>query len=114
MNLTLTLVNIGIIVTYALLGIAVFGAIGSGVRGFITSPKGGKMALFGILGIAVVILVAFGLSSSSDVSEVLLQKTETPQWWVRPVGAGLISFYILFIGVFALLIATEAMRPFKK
>jgi len=110
----LLLVDIGIIATYALLGVALFGAVLSAIRGLFTNPKGAKMALFGLVGIAIVVGAAFGLSSGADISDILLDKTGTPQWWVRPIGAGLISFYILLFCTIAMVIGTEVLRPFKK
>jgi len=111
---TLTLVNIGLIVTYVLFGTAALGALAVAAKSFITNPKGIKMAVIGLVGIIIVAAASFGLSSGSDISEVLLEKTGTSQWWVRPTGAGLIAFYILFICTVASVIVTEAMRPFKK
>jgi len=108
------IINIGLILTYALFGLAAIGAIVSAVRSLIANPKGIKMALLGVVCIAAVVGIAFGLSSGSDISEFLLEKTGTSQWWVRPVGAGLFTFYILFAGTIILLIGTEIMRPFKK
>ncbi|MDR1950846.1 MAG: hypothetical protein LBP96_01295 [Bacteroidales bacterium] len=110
----LTFINIGLILTYILFGIAALGAVISGVRGLMTNPKGAKTALFGVAGVAVIILISMGLSSGSDISDILLDKTGTAHWWVRPVGAGLIAFYILFFCTVALVVATEAMKPFRK
>jgi len=111
---TLTLVNIGLIVTYVLFGVAALGAFAVAAKSLITNPKGIKMALIGLIGIAIIAVASFGLSSGSDIPEILLEKTGTSQFWVRPTGAGLIAFYILFMCTVALVIATEAMRPFKK
>jgi len=110
----LSLVNIGLIVTYTLLGIALLGAVWATVKGLLANPKGAKMALLGLVGVAVIIFLAYLFSSGSDISEIVLDKTNTAQWWVRPVGTGLLTFYILFIGVVGLILTTEVLRPFKK
>jgi len=110
----LVLIDIGIIATYALLGIALLGALGAGVRSLIAKPQGAKGVLIGLVGIAVVIGISTGLSAGFDVNEALLERTGTAQWMVHPVGAGLISFYILLGCTFLLLIGTEIWRPFKK
>jgi ribose/xylose/arabinose/galactoside ABC-type transport system permease subunit len=107
-------IDIGMYVTYALLGVAALGAIFSAVRGFITNPKGIKSALLGLVAIAAVFGISIGLSSGTDISEVLLDKTGTPQGWVRWIGAGLFSFYILFACTVVTVIATEVIRPSKK
>jgi len=108
------IIDIGVITTYVLLGLAAFGVFVSAIRSLVANPKGLKMALIGFVGVGIVVAAAFGLSSGSDVSEVLLEKTGTAHWWVRPVGAGLFAFYILLASTIVLLIATEVMRPFKK
>jgi hypothetical protein len=110
----LTLINIGLIVTYVLFGIAALGALFSGVKGLLGNPKGIKMALFGLLGVAVVVVAAMALSSGSDISEILLEKTGTSQGWVRPIGAGLIAFYILFACTVIAVIGTEVIKPNRK
>ena len=110
----LILIDIGMIVTYALFGIAILGAIIAAFKGLIANPKGARTALIGLFAIVAVVGIAFVLSSGSDVSEIFLEKTETPHSWVRPIGAGLFSFYILFGCAVTTLIGTEIMRPFKK
>jgi hypothetical protein len=107
-------IDVAIIVSYALLGIATLGAVMAGVRSLVANPQGAKRVLIGLVGIAAVIGIAFALSTDTGVSEVLLERTETAAWVVRPVGAGLISFYILFGFAFLSLIGTEIWRPFKK
>jgi hypothetical protein len=111
---TSLLIDIGIYTTYALFGIAALGALFSAVRGFVTSPGGAKMALLGMLGIVAVFAVSWVLSSGTDMSEILFEKAKTSMWWSRPVGAGLISFYLLFAIVLVTVIATEVIRPSKK
>ena len=129
----LSLVNIGLIVTYVLLGIALLGALGGGiislildiiaggikiaggvVNFFMEIIKRSKGALIGVVGIMLVVGLAFVFSSGSDISEIVLDKTNTAQWWVRPVGTGLLTFYILLIGTVGLILTTEVLRPFKK
>jgi H+/Cl- antiporter ClcA len=111
---TLLLIDIGIYITYALFGIAALGALFSGVRGMMTNPKNSKMALFGLVGIVVVFAISMGLSSGTDVNELLFEKTGTPISWSRWVGAGLISFYILFVCVIVTVVAAEVIKPSKK
>jgi Mn2+/Fe2+ NRAMP family transporter len=111
---TLLLIEICIYITYDLFCVSALGELFSAVRGFITSPKGAKTALLGLVAIAIVFGISIGLSSGMDISEVLLEKTGTPQGWVRWIGAGLISFYILFACTVITVIATEVIRPSKK
>jgi len=108
------LIDIGFVLTYALFGFALLGAIASGVRALIANPKGAKSVLIGVVALLAVAFISFGLSSGTGVSEALLERTETAAWVVRPVGAGLISFYILLGCSFLLLAGTEIWKPFKK
>ncbi|MCL2683140.1 MAG: hypothetical protein FWE63_06640 [Bacteroidales bacterium] len=110
----LLLVNIGLIITYILFGIAVIGALIAAGKALTTSRGSSKMTLLGALGIIVIFAVSWFLSSSTDISEILFERTGTSLWWSRPIGAGLISFYILFICVVGTVIGTEIMKPFKK
>jgi len=111
---TLMWIDIAIIIVYTLLGLALLGAIGAGIRSLVAKPQGAMRALIGVFGLVVVIGTAFLLATGGNVSEALLERTNTADWTVRPVGAGLISFYILFGSAFLLLIGTEIWRPFKK
>jgi len=111
----LLLIDIGIYTTYVLLGLALLGALVAVVKGLTTSTKKGlMMSAVGFVGALVVFFVAWIVSSGADVSEILLEKTGTSQWWVRPIGAGLVMFYILLITAALAVIGTEVMRPFKK
>jgi hypothetical protein len=111
---TLLLIDIGLYITYALFGVAAFGAIFSAARGFITNPGRAKMALFGMFAIIAIFAASWVLSSGTDVNEFVFEKAGTSLWWSRPVGAGLISFYLLFAIVVVAVIATELIRPSKK
>ena len=112
---TLLLIDIGIYVTYALLGVAVLGALASTVKGIVSRPgKGLIMFAVGLIGALAVFFVAWTMSSGADISEILLEKTGTSQWWIRPVGTGMIMFYMLFACAILAVIGTEVMRPFKK
>jgi uncharacterized membrane protein len=107
-------IDIAIVIVYALLGVATLGALGAGVRSLAAKPQGAMRALIGVGALIVVAVTAFLLATSGNVSDALLERTGTAYWAVRPVGAGLISFYILFGSAFLLLIGTEIWRPFKK
>jgi hypothetical protein len=72
------------------------------------------VALIGVVGTLVVLTIAMFLSSGTDISDLVLEKTKTPQSWSRWVGAGLITTYFLFGCALLSLIAVEVMRPFKK
>jgi H+/Cl- antiporter ClcA len=107
-------IDISFYVFYVLFGIAVLGSLFSAIKGFAGKPGGLKMALLGMVGIVAVFAVSWILSSGTDVSEILFEKTGTSLWWSRPVSAALYSFYILFICTVLIVIGTELLRPSKR
>lgn len=78
----------------------------------IANPKRGKGTLIGILGLVVVILIAYGMASS----EPLIFPTPNPDNVppvLKRVGTGLIAMYLLFgIGLVSILF-TEISKSFK-
>ncbi len=108
------LINIGMFVTYALLGVAVLGLLFFAIKQTINNLGRSKTVLYGIIALVVVFALAMALSSGTDISELVFEKTGTNYGSSRIIGAGLITTYILFFGTIVVLLATEIMRPFKK
>lgn len=78
----------------------------------IANPKRGKGTLIGILGLVVVILIAYGLASSEPLSFPTPNPDNVPPVLKR-VGTGLIAMYLLFgIGLVSILF-TEISKSFK-
>jgi len=105
-------------ITFLFVIIALLGMIGffcvRFIKNFSENPKKARMSLI-VFGIAVVVAVlAFILSSGTDVSNELLLKnglTESTSKWI---GTACIVVYILFFGAVASIIYSECSKMFKK
>lgn len=109
-----TLADVGLILTYVLFGAALLVLLGFSIIQFISNVSRSKNSLFGIIGLVVVFFLSFLVSSGTDVSETVFSKVGTNYELSKLIGSGLISFYILFVGVVITLIGFEIYRPFKK
>ncbi len=103
-------INIGLIVTYSLLGVALLTLIGFSIKFLIVNIKKSKSTLFGVIGLLVVFIISYLLSSSSDVSQLVFEKTGTDFGLSKLIGSGLILTYIMFI----LVILTAAYSAVSK
>lgn len=78
----------------------------------ILQPKRGKGTLIGIVALVVVVLVAYGLSSSEPLNFATSNPDNVPSTLKR-VGTGLITMYLL-VGVgIASILFTEITKSFK-
>jgi hypothetical protein len=101
------LIDTGLYISYILIGIAVIAAITFPIIFIIHSPKKAKATLFGILGLSIIFVISFSLSSNEmvrDSHNPLISKL---------VGGGLIMFYILFVAAILVAIYSEIARIFK-
>ena len=82
-------------ITYLLLGIAVAASVIFGLMNVFSNPAGLKKTLFGLAGLGVVVIIAYVLSSSTDVgAEYMAMSSEST---VKKIGMGLNVFFILTI-----------------
>ena len=91
--------------TYILLGIAVIATVIFGLINVVSTPGGLKKALFGIVGLLVVLGVAYGLASGTDVDIEKMANAgiETSESGIKRVGAGINMFFILLVVAVALI-----------
>jgi hypothetical protein len=85
---------------YILLFIAAGATLVFGLKNMISTPGGLKKSLMGIGGLLVVLAIAYGLSSGTDVSvEDMLRvnNIETTEGVVKSVGAGINMFGLLLL-----------------
>ncbi len=108
------LIDICLYVTYAMFGVALVSLIYFSLKQFISNFGQSKTALYGIGAMIVLFVLAYVLSSGTDLSQALLEKTKTTVDTSRMVGAGLIYTYLLFGGLVVTLLTVEIMKPFKK
>ncbi len=91
---------------YILLAIAVLATLIFGLKNMASTPGGLKKSLMGVVGLLVVVGIAYGLSSGTDVSvENMLEvnKIETSESEIRKVGAGIYTFGIMLLIAVALI-----------
>ena len=108
-----TWINIGMYVAYALVGICILGILIFSLARIFTHPAAAKSALIGIVGLGVIALLSYLVSSGADASTVFakLEVDESTSKWV---GAGLISFYILIGLAILSILFVEVSRLFNK
>lgn len=85
---------------YILLFIAVAMTLVFGLKNMVSTPGGLKKSLMGIVGLLVVLGIAYGLASGTDVSvEEMLDKNKivTTESTIRSVGAGINMFGLLLV-----------------
>lgn len=105
------MIDVGLYFVYTLFIIAVVSAIVLPLINAVQSPGTFLKSLYGIIGL----LVLFGLSYAISDSSV------KPTWAVqgisegtsKVIGAGLITFYVVFVVAFVGLIFSEINKAFK-
>lgn len=91
---------------YILLAIAVCATLVFGLKNMLSVPGGIKKAVFGIGGLLVVLGIAYGLSSSTDLSiadMMTKNKILTTESEIKSVGAGINMFFIMLLAAVGLI-----------
>lgn len=97
---------------YALVGFAIIVTILASVYGLIINPKGAIKITIVLVGMVVLAIIAYSISSN-EFSELQLEKLDSSAMTSELVGAGLIFMYALaIIGVLAIFYASIS-RIFK-
>ena len=87
-------------VAYILLAIAVIATVVFGLKNMISTPGGLKKSLMGIGGLLILLAIAYGLASGTDVSVedmMRVNNIETTEGVVKSVGAGINLFGLLLL-----------------
>ena len=108
--------NFMFIIMYILLAIAVVASLFFGLTKLLSTPGSLKKALFGIGGLAIVVLVSYGLSSNNApvVEEMAKRGIETTEGTVKNIGMGLNVFFILTAIAVVLMVFPGLKRMFVK
>jgi hypothetical protein len=106
-----SIVNIGLVITYIMLGIGVLAALLFPIFQMIQNPKSAKGALIGIGFLVLVFGISYALGGS-EVTPAMEAMHITPST-SKLVSAGLIGFYILFFISIIVVIYSEISRFFK-
>ncbi len=107
-----TLYNIAMILTYLFMFVSVAAMLFFPIWFIIKNPKTAKGTLVGVCVLAVVMLIAY-LISSPDQGE-FYTKFDITGSGSKLIGAGLIATYIMLFGVIAVMIYAAVAEKFKK
>ncbi len=113
-----SLFGVAAYIMYAIVILSLVAILGFAIWNWAKSFKNDRKSAIKVLGIVVAMVVIFLISwlcaSSTDVSEVLLQKNNLSEGASKLVGAACISVYILFgISILAI-VYTEVAKLIKK
>lgn len=113
--------NFMFILMYLLLAIAVIASLFFGITKLLSTPGSLKKALFAIGGLAIVVAISYGLSSTEEaeaVVKVFADKTssdvKTTVGTVKNIGMGLNVFFILTVVAVVLMVFPGLKRMFVK
>lgn len=106
------LINIGIIITYIMIGFAALTAISFGVKKILSNTKNAKKTLFTILGLVIVCIASYVFASDEVLQSYEKYKISASE--SKNVGMGLIMFYTLAILAFGAILYSELSKAFSK
>ena len=106
------LVNIGIILSYIMIGFATLTTIGFGVQKMIQNTNNAKKTMYTIGGLVITFIIAYLLASDEVLNTY--EKYGTTASSSKQVGMGLITFYFLLFGAIGAVLYTELSKVFSK
>lgn len=107
------MIDTGIYLTYALIGICVVGILGFSIVNIAKNPGGAKSAVFGIVGLILIFILTYVTSDGTDATTVYAEEGITEATSKR-VGMGLGTFYVLTAVAILSIIYVEVSRLFSK
>ena len=107
-----SLINIGIILTYLMVGFAALAAIGFGIKQMMQKTNNAKKTLYTIGGLVVVLIFSYLIASDEVLNSY--EKYETTASSSKKVGMGLITFYFLLFGAIGAVLYAELSKAFSK
>ena len=107
-----SLINIGIVLTYFMIGIGALIAIGFGIKKMIVNAENAKKTLFTIGGLVAILLFSYLIASDEVLKS--FEKYEITASTAKRVGMGLITFYVLAIGAIGAVLYSELSKAFSK
>ena len=107
-----SLINLGIIITYLMVGTAALTAVGFGVKKLISNTENAKKTLYTIGALVTVLLFSYLIASDEVLKS--FEKYEITSATAKKVGSGLITFYVLAIGAIAAVLYAELSKVFSK
>ena len=107
-----SLIDIGIILTYLMVGFAALTAIGFGIKKMIQKTNNAKKTLYTIGGLVAVLIFSYLIASDEVLGSY--EKYEITGSIAKQVGMGLTTFYILAIGAIGTVLYAELSKTFSK
>ncbi len=109
-----SLINIGIIVTYILVAIAVGSWLFFALKALLADFKGATASLTGIGIIIALFILSYLISGKNDVSMLFFEKTETNPALSKLIGSGLIMLYFMMAAVVIVVLYSQFAKLLKK
>ena len=106
------MINFGLYLTYALIGFSVVAILFFAVTKILQEPGGAKSALIGIVGLVVVLLLGYLLSTGADANTIYA-KLDVTESTSRRVGTGLMTLYIVMALTILSILYVEITRLLK-
>ena len=107
-----SIINIGIILTYVMIGFAALSAIGFGLKKILANGENAKKTLYTITALVSVLLCSYLIASNEVLHS--FEKYEITQSTSKNVGMGLITFYVLIFGAIGAVLYAELSKIFFK
>ncbi len=107
-----SLINIGIILTYLMVGFATLTAIGFGIKKMMQKTNNTKKTLYAIGGLVVILIFSYLIASDEVLGSY--EKYEITASTAKKVGMGLTTFYVLGIGAIGAVLYAELSKAFSK
>ena len=107
-----SLINIGLILTYLMVGVAALTAIGFNVKKMLANTDNAKKTIYTIVGLGAVVLLSYLISSNEILHS--FEKYEITESTSKQVGMGLITFYVLIFGAIGAVLYAELSKIFSK
>ena len=107
-----SLINIGIILTYLMVGFGALTAIGFGIKKMIANTENTKKTLYTIVGLIIVVIFSYLIASNEVLGS--FEKYEITASTSKQVGMGLIAFYILMLAAIGAVLYAEFSKVFSK
>ncbi len=106
------MVEFGLYLTYALIGICVIGILIFAVARIVSHPGAAKNSLIGIVGLIVLAVLAYLLSTGDDANGIFAD-LNVEEGTSHRVGAGLVTLYLLMGLAVISILYNEVTRLFK-
>jgi len=104
--------NAMFLITFALIAVAALASLGFTLKNIFSSPAGLKKTLFALGGFALIAVIAYVISSGTDVAENYAAMTD--EGTVKKIGMGLYLFFFLLIIAVVLMIVPSFKKMFSK